>query len=164
MQKMGSPSDFVSEISHVKLRWMGSPRNVIHLPSGNSTVCELANGVEIVSVPFVIAWWILNHRFFGQGFVPDWVYVSIVFVCLPSGNQTWLAGKYTIYYADFPIESPISRGFPSYVWWDRRVRRRVRPGASRQVLCCAEERPFQITTRWGFTMLWWIYPKKGRVG
>ena len=28
---------------------------------------------------------------------------------LPSGNQTWLAGKYTIKFGDFPIEPPMKR-------------------------------------------------------
>ena len=32
---------------------------------------------------------------------------------VPSGNQTWLAGKWTIEIGDFPIETSISSGFPS---------------------------------------------------
>ena len=30
---------------------------------------------------------------------------------VPSGNQTWFAGKWTIEIADFPIETSIDRGF-----------------------------------------------------
>ena len=28
---------------------------------------------------------------------------------LPSGNQTWLAGRYTIYFGDFRIETPMKQ-------------------------------------------------------
>ena len=30
---------------------------------------------------------------------------------IPSGNQTWLAGKYTTYYGGFPIETPFKVNF-----------------------------------------------------
>ena len=31
----------------------------------------------------------------------------------PSGNQTWLAERYTIYYGDFPIQTPMKRSWIS---------------------------------------------------
>ena len=41
---------------------------------------------------------------------------------LPSGNQTWLAGKYTIQFGDVPLETSMNRvDFPAcHIWRNRR--------------------------------------------
>ena len=37
---------------------------------------------------------------------------------IPPGNQTWRAGKYTMHYVDFSIESLISSGFAAATFDD----------------------------------------------
>lgn len=66
-----------------------------------------------------------------------YIYISVcvcvsIYIYTSYGNQTWFAGKYPIWFDDFPSGKVpyFYRGFSSHGWWHRRVFEASHPGGS----------------------------------